>query len=81
MIVMNENGSRCQHEEKIDEIVEFCKNNQIDTVLLSEANGKCRTRTLDSIISKMKALGRETRCYFEDRKAHKKQTETGFQEE
>ena len=71
MIVMNENGSRCQHEEKIDEIVEFCKNNQIDTVLLSEANGKWKTRTTDVMSSKIKALGRETRCYYKDSKAHK----------
>ena len=40
MIATNSNDFRCKHEEKIDQMTEFCKNHQIDVVMLSETNGK-----------------------------------------
>ena len=52
-------------------MTEFCVKNQIDLVMLSETNGKWTTRTTDATSSKMKVLGRETRCYYSDSKAHK----------
>ena len=39
-------------------------------VMLSETNGKWKTRKTDVMSSKKKALGTETRCYYEYRKAH-----------
>ena len=50
---MNVNGFRYKHEEKIDQMSEIFKNNQIDAVMLSETNGKCKTRTTDVMSSKM----------------------------
>ena len=35
-------------------IIQFCKNNKIHAAMLSETNGKCRTRTADTMSSKMK---------------------------
>ena len=59
MIVINANGFRCQHEEKIGQMKEFFMSNQIDTTMLRETNGKSTTGTIDALSSKMKALGRE----------------------
>ena len=53
-------------------MIEFCKNSKIDVAMLSETNIKCTTRTIDAMSSKMKE-GRETRRYYSDSKAHKKQ--------
>ena len=39
--------------------------------MLSKTNGKWTTRTTDVMSAKMKELGRETRCYYADSKAHK----------
>ena len=71
MLVTNEKGFRRRHEEKIDQMTEFGKNNQIDVVMLSKTNGKCTTRTTDAMSSKIKVLGRETTCYHANSKAHK----------
>ena len=81
MMLMNANGFRIQHEEKIAQMTEFCKNNQIDAVTLSETNGKQKTRATCLMRSKMKALSIETRCYHAERKDHKQQTPTGFKED
>ena len=59
-----------KHAEKIDQMIAFCKNNKIDVAMLSETNGKWTTRTTDTMSSKMKKLGRETRCSYSDRKAN-----------
>ena len=58
MLLMNVNGLRCKHEEKIDQMKEFCKNNKIDVAMLSKTNGKWTTRTTDVMSAKMKELGR-----------------------
>ena len=39
MLIMNSNGFRYKHEEKIDQMIEFCTNNQTDVVMLSEKMG------------------------------------------
>ena len=40
MTAMNANRFRCQHEEKINGMIEFYNNNKIDAVMLSKTNGK-----------------------------------------
>ena len=72
MMVMNANGCRDQHVEKIDQIIECCKNKKVKVAMLSKTNGKWTTRTTDAMSSKMKELGRETRCHYADVKAHEK---------
>ena len=52
-------------------MTQLCKNNQIDVLMLSETNKKQTTGTPDVISSRMKALGRETRCFHADSKLHK----------
>ena len=39
---------------KIDQMIEFCKNKKIDVAILSETNGKWKTRTTDAMSSKIK---------------------------
>ena len=54
IISMNENGFRNKHAEKIDQMIEFCKNNKIDAAMLSKTNGKQTKRTIDAMTSKKK---------------------------
>ena len=68
---INANSFSYKNEEKIDQMIDFCKNNKIDIVMISETNCKWTTRTKDLMSSKMKTLGRETRCSCADSKAHK----------
>ena len=68
---INANSFSYKNEEKIDQMIDFCKNNKIDIVMISETNCKWTTRTKDLMSSKMKTLGRETRCSYADSKAHK----------
>ena len=44
---MNSNEFRDKYAEKIDQMIEFCKNDKIDTARLSETNGKFTTRTTE----------------------------------
>ena len=69
-MIMNTNGFRTNHTEKIDQMIECFKHNKIDIAMLSETNWKWTTRTTDTMSSKMKEFGRETRCYYLDRKAY-----------
>ena len=68
MIVINTNGFRDKYAEKIDQMIEFCKNNKIDITMMSKTNGKWTARTTDIMNSKMKEQGRETSCYYADSK-------------
>ena len=38
ILVINANSFSCTHEEKIDKMIDFCKNNKIDIVMISETN-------------------------------------------
>ena len=67
----NANSFSCENEEKIDQMIDFCKNNKIDVVIISETNCKWTTTAKDTMSSKMKTLGRETRCSYADNKARK----------
>ena len=58
MMVINTNGFRDKYAEKIDQMIEFCKNNKIDVAMLSETSGKWKTRTTDIMSSKINELGR-----------------------
>ena len=51
---MTTNGFREKYAEKIEQMIEFCKNNKIDVVILSEINRKWTTRTTHIMSSKMK---------------------------
>ena len=51
-----------KNEEKIDQVIDFCKNNKVGMVMASKTNCKWETRTKDLMSSKMKTLGREARC-------------------
>ena len=72
-IIMSINASSFSYknEEKIDQMIDFCKNNKVDIVMISETNCKWKTRTKDLMSSKMKTLGKETRYSCADSKAHK----------
>ena len=50
-------------------MIEFCKKNKVDLVILTKINSKWTTIT-DIIISKIKELGRETICYYADSKVY-----------
>ena len=65
---INANSFSRKNAENIDQMIEFCKNNRIDIVMISEMNFKWTTRTKDLMSYKMKALGRETRCHYADSK-------------
>ena len=54
MLAMNLSGFRYNHEEKIDQMTRFCKENQIDTLMLRIKNGKWTPKTTDVMSSKMK---------------------------
>ena len=51
---MNANSFSYENEEKIDQLIDFCKNNKIDAAMTSETNCKQATRTKDMMSSKMK---------------------------
>ena len=70
-MVMNANSFTYKNEEKIDQIIEFCKNNEIDIAMISETNCKWTTRTKDLMSYKIKSLGMEARYHCADSKAHK----------
>ena len=53
---INANSFVYENEEKIDQMIEFCKNNEIDIVMMSKTNCKWTSRTKDLMSYKMKAL-------------------------
>ena len=52
-MIMNSYGLRTNRAEKIDRMIEFCKNNKKVIAMLSEERGKWTTRNTDMMISKI----------------------------
>ena len=63
-MVINANIFSYKNEEKIDQMIKFCKNKKIDVAITSEKNCKWTTRTKDTMSHKIKVLGTETRCHY-----------------
>ena len=49
IMVMNVNGFRDEYAEKIDQMIEFFKNNKIDSAILSKTNGKLAMRNASTM--------------------------------
>ena len=67
---INTNGFRCNNNKKIDQMIDFCKRNKVDLVILIERNLKLITKTIDFILAKIKEFGRETECFYADSKVY-----------
>ena len=74
IVAMNANSFSCKNEEKIDQMIKFCKNNKIGMSITSETNCKWTTRNKDLISYKIRALGREERWYHADSKSNETTT-------
>lgn len=70
ILCINVNRMRTKGNEKIYQLINFCKKNEVDIVQITKTNSKQITITESVIKAKFYRLGRELEIIFADSKAH-----------